>query len=174
MAGKSELWISSISTEDAKVMARGNAAFEVVMPSLRISRVELDPQRPKAGNLVVVRVMLLNPGPVEVVNVAVTMPGAEPEVVASIPPDGEATATFVWVASGSGNVNLEGRVNFGPGNCTIPWARMVTMNKDVIDRSWNLALIAVAMISFSSILVTAVLRWKGLKANTDSMELPDE
>ena len=104
--GQGELWVTAASADDPKTSIRASAPFEVVLPSLRVTRVDVEPSRPDEGDIVTVRVVLYNAGPVDVVNVTVTMPGSEDEVVASIAKEGEATATFVWVAEGHGKVRL--------------------------------------------------------------------
>ncbi len=158
-AGQGQLWVTAASTDDPKTYIRASAPFEVVLPSLRVTRVDVDPPRPESGAIVTVRVVLYNAGPVDVVNVTVTMPGSEDEVVASIAKEGEATATFVWVAEGHGKVRLEGEVRFGPGEHAVAWARVIEVSDEGAGgESWWALAVALAMAVAVTVLLATMRR----------------
>ncbi len=125
------------STEDPTATAVANGTFEVVLPGLRVVFVELSPSRPGPGDIVTVRVVLLNDGPLEVVNVSVSMEGAEMERIAIIAPDGEAVAVLTWVPLRSGEATLAGVVSYGPGNHSMSWSQKVSVGgEDTTTNAW--------------------------------------
>lgn len=148
--------------------------LQVVLPSLRVTRVEVDPPRPGEGDIVTVRVVLYNAGPVDVVNVTVTMPGSEDEVVASIAKEGEATATFVWVAEGRGKVRLGGEVRFGPGEHAVPWAREVEVGggADGVAASW--AIVVAIALAIAVLVLLMSMRYGGTRGGIEPAEAPTD
>jgi len=162
--GTTEVWTTATSMDDARTVARSSTTFEVVAPTVGVCGVVLDPARPRANDIVTVRVMLLNSGPVEVTDVTITMTGAEPELLASIRPGGEASATFVWVASGYGDVNLEGAVDFEPGNRTVTWSTTVNMGGVEAGSSYIPVLMAAAMAATIAVIVAMIVKIRGTRA----------
>lgn len=152
-AGEHGFDVMASSTKDPTATAVANGTFEVVLPGLQVVFVELSPSRPGPGDIVTVRVMLLNDGPLEVVNVSVSMEGAEMESIAMIAPDGEAIAVFTWVPLGSGDVTLAGVVSYGPGNHSVSWSQDVPVGgEDTTTNAWwpfILATVAVVVLIIS-------------------------
>ncbi len=161
-ASVGEHWVDIVarSTKDSRASALENGTFEVVLPELRVVYVELTPGRPKPNDIVTVRVMLLNDGPLEIINVSVIMEGTEPELITSIAPDGEAVAVFSWVPEEPGKTVLRGTVSFGPGEHVEPWSHVVDVGGEAPTmRVWMPALFAmVALIVLSAILAIRLRR----------------
>jgi hypothetical protein len=96
-------------------------------------------------------------GPLEVVDVRVTMEGME-ERIASIGPGGETTAVFTWVPSGTGPEKLDGEIIYGPGNHTTPWSHVLKPRG--VDSTEPVGLFAtmIVLAVVSTLLMVVVIR----------------
>jgi hypothetical protein len=160
--GEQVLEVTAVSADDPTSKAQVKAPYTVVWPELDVASVDLDPASPRANEVVTVKVHLFNGGPCEVVDVVVTMAGAEAERLASIAPGGEATVVFTWATGEPGRATLRGEVAFGPGDHRQLWSHAFEVAGEATDgpafSRWWAPAVAVAVAV--ALVLLALAHWR--------------
>ena len=115
------------SQQDPNVTATVKMSYVVVQPELAVVAVEIDPPHPRSNEVVTIRLILRNSGPIEIVDLRASIFGGGDERIASIAPDGETTAVFTWVSPEAGEIEIAGIVTYGPGNHSTDWSHQLTI-----------------------------------------------
>jgi len=129
LRGTNTFKVTVTSLIDASESMTITVDITVIWPELRIVSVVTAPSTPMPNEVVTVKVHLENPGPVELVDVAVTLEGRGTEHIASIAPEGTATAVFTWIAPEESKATLRGTVSYGPGSYQKVWRHDVDIEE---------------------------------------------
>jgi uncharacterized membrane protein len=127
LVGGGHAWVVVRSHHDPNVTATVKMSYEVVEPELSVVVVEIDPPHPRSNEVVTIRLILHNSGPIELIDIKASIFGGGDEWIASIAPDGETTAVFTWVSPETGKIEIAGLVTYGPGNNTMEWSHQLTI-----------------------------------------------
>jgi uncharacterized repeat protein (TIGR01451 family) len=133
--GEGDISVTATTRQVPAVQVTGPMSIQFVRPELTITAIETIPNSPGINDVITIQVIIHNGGPLEVIDVRASLEGGEQERIASIAPDGEATAVFTWVLSKPGFTVLSGYIRYGPGNHTMPWTHKVVVGTEEEDAS---------------------------------------
>jgi uncharacterized membrane protein len=125
--------VCGISRNDPTVRQNLSMRYQVVEPILTVIAVEIFPQKPNVNEVINVHVILQNNGSIELIEIVASLSGGGEERIESIAPEGQATAVFTWVSSDSGEVEISGEIEHGPGNNSMTWSRIIRVTDDQSD-----------------------------------------